>query len=285
MAENALHVPQGNIKSVNVHPVVLFSILDHHSRRKEDQDRVIGTLLGYSENGVVFIRNCFPVPHTEGEQVGVDQAYHQSMFELHQKANFREEIIGWYSSSSEINEHTVLIHNFYRKETEQPSIHLCIGTNLESGRMDISAYVSEPLGRSDSTENSSGLQFQPLKVSFADEKEFTGLSTLLTSKKDDLNQTTPLSETNNVRAAFLSLIQRVEVVSRYVDDVVAGKIKPDRKIGRFLAETMETSLLSDVEDYQKLYHNSVQDHLMTIYISNLMKTQLHLAKKLESMTV
>jgi translation initiation factor 3 subunit F len=279
-------VPQGNIKSVNVHPVVLFSILDHHSRRKEDQDRVIGTLLGYSENGVVFIRNCFPVPHTEGEQVGVDQVYHQSMFELHQKANFREEIIGWYSSSSEINEHTVLIHNFYGKESEQPPVHLCIGTSLENGRMDISAYVSEALGRrGDSTENSFGLQFQPLKVSFADEKEFTGLSALLTSKKDDLNQTTTISETTNIRTAFLSLLRRVEVVSHYVDDVVAGKIKPDRKIGRFLAETMETSLLTDVEDYQKLYHNSVQDHLMTIYISNLMKTQLHLAKKLESIAV
>ena len=38
-----------------VEPVVLFSIVDHYSRRDEGQDFVIGTLLGNEENGVVSI--------------------------------------------------------------------------------------------------------------------------------------------------------------------------------------------------------------------------------------
>tara|TARA_R110002050_G_scaffold59506_2_gene132936 strand:+ start:612 stop:917 length:306 start_codon:yes stop_codon:yes gene_type:complete len=81
---------------VNVHPVVLFSVLDHYIRRKEDQHRVIGTLLGYVENGVVEVRNCFPVPHTETDQVAVDMVFHRNMFDLHQKANRKEVIVGWY---------------------------------------------------------------------------------------------------------------------------------------------------------------------------------------------
>ena len=32
-----------------VHPAVLFSIVDHYSRRDEEQNRVIGTLLGMAE--------------------------------------------------------------------------------------------------------------------------------------------------------------------------------------------------------------------------------------------
>ena len=84
-----------DIKSVNLHSVVLLSVLDHHIRRKEDQHRVIGTLLGYTKGGVVYVRNCFPVPHTETEQVAVDMNYHRNMFELHQKANSDEEIVGW----------------------------------------------------------------------------------------------------------------------------------------------------------------------------------------------
>ena len=39
-----LHVPGG--VEVEVHPVVLFSVVDHYSRREEGQGRVIGTLLG-----------------------------------------------------------------------------------------------------------------------------------------------------------------------------------------------------------------------------------------------
>ena len=37
------------------------------------QERVIGTLLGEENDGVVEIKNCFPVPHTEvAEEVRAD---------------------------------------------------------------------------------------------------------------------------------------------------------------------------------------------------------------------
>lgn len=54
--------------NVKVHPVVLFSIIDHYTRRNEGQDRVIGTLLGSVRDGEVEVRNCFPVPHNETEE-------------------------------------------------------------------------------------------------------------------------------------------------------------------------------------------------------------------------
>ena len=34
------------VSNVNVHPLVLLSVLDHHTRRQEGAGRVIGTLLG-----------------------------------------------------------------------------------------------------------------------------------------------------------------------------------------------------------------------------------------------
>ena len=34
------------VTNVIVHPLVLFHVLDHHTRRQEDTGRVIGTLLG-----------------------------------------------------------------------------------------------------------------------------------------------------------------------------------------------------------------------------------------------
>jgi len=70
---------------VKVHPVVILSILDHYMRRKENQDRVIGTLLGTPVDGVIEVRNCFPVPHNEDEAVAMDMVFHKDMYELHQK--------------------------------------------------------------------------------------------------------------------------------------------------------------------------------------------------------
>lgn len=93
--------------TVTIHPVALFSILDHYLRRKDDQDRVIGTLLGVrtsggssgsggSETETVEVRSSFAVLHSEtSEQVAVDMEYHRTMYELHHKVNPKEVIVGW----------------------------------------------------------------------------------------------------------------------------------------------------------------------------------------------
>lgn len=71
MSESAIILPTGvtPFARCHIHPMVIFNVLDHHIRRPE-ADRVIGVLLGnITEDGIVEIRNCFPVPHSEGESV------------------------------------------------------------------------------------------------------------------------------------------------------------------------------------------------------------------------
>lgn len=42
------------------------------------------------------VKNAFAVLHSEtAEQVAVDMDYHRTMFELHQKVNPKEQIVGW----------------------------------------------------------------------------------------------------------------------------------------------------------------------------------------------
>jgi len=84
--------------SVTVHPVAIFSILDHYLRRTDAQDRVIGTLLGTRTETEVEIRSSFAVLHSEtSEQVAVDMEYHRTMYELHHKVSPKEVIVGWYA--------------------------------------------------------------------------------------------------------------------------------------------------------------------------------------------
>lgn len=53
------------VKKVLIHPVVLFSIVDAYERRNEEAKRVIGTLLGVVDKGVIEVKSCFGVPHNE----------------------------------------------------------------------------------------------------------------------------------------------------------------------------------------------------------------------------
>lgn len=66
MSAKPLTLPLGVTEyDVKVHPVVLFTICDAFIRRNEDQDRVIGTLLGTVADGTIDIRSCYAVPHSE----------------------------------------------------------------------------------------------------------------------------------------------------------------------------------------------------------------------------
>ena len=82
--------------SVTVHPVALFTILDHYLRRTDAQERVIGTLLGTrADTGEIEVKSAFAVLHSEtAEQVAVDMEYHHAMYELHHKVNPKEVIGG-----------------------------------------------------------------------------------------------------------------------------------------------------------------------------------------------
>mmetsp|Transcript_14034 Transcript_14034/g.39885 ORF Transcript_14034/g.39885 Transcript_14034/m.39885 type:complete len:284 (+) Transcript_14034:90-941(+) len=269
-----------NAMEVVVHPLVLFNVLDHFIRRKENQARVIGSLLGRIEGGVVHIQNSFPVPHTEGEEVAVDMAFHRNMYELHQKANRMEQIVGWYTSGGAVNEHSLLFHKFFGGEMEQSPVHLCVDTDLSKGDFGVKAYVSEPFGLVG--ESALGSQFSPLPVSLPGRDGLTGLDVLLACKQDDASQSMALSDTNNLRSAFLVLLARLDAVTRYVDDVVAGRAKADNAVGRDLATTIAECSSVDKDEFQSLYNGSMQDHLMISYLANLTRAQLAVVQKLQS---
>lgn len=94
-----LHAPGET--EVYVHPVVLFSIVDHYSRREEGQERVIGTLLGTVNGSKVEICSCFSVPHTDTEQqVTLNTDFHTTMLALQQRVDPGLRVVGWYSTGA-----------------------------------------------------------------------------------------------------------------------------------------------------------------------------------------
>ena len=132
--------------SCQVHPQVLFSIVDHFSRREGGQNRVIGTLLGtVGADGVVEVDSCFPVPHTETEeQVAVNTDFHATMLQLHQRVHPKQKVVGWYSTGEEVNDSSILFHDFYGQGVERP-VHLLLDLGLGETRMSCKAYVSTQL--------------------------------------------------------------------------------------------------------------------------------------------
>ena len=91
-----------------IHPTITPNILDHYLRKPEDQDIVVGTLLGTIDGTQIDIQSSFAVPqYYEKEQKAliIDSEYMQKMLKFHRKVNPNEGLLGMYISSKKLDEH------------------------------------------------------------------------------------------------------------------------------------------------------------------------------------
>ncbi|KAH9055603.1 Mov34-domain-containing protein [Lactarius vividus] len=265
------------IPSVTIHPTALFSILDHHLRRTDAQQRVIGTLLGMrgEGDGAVTVRSAFAVLHSEtSEQVAVDMDYHRAMFELSQRVNPKEIIVGWYSTGSNLNTYSALIQNFYSQETAPyPAIHIALNTGTQVGEeAGVKAYVSSPVGVFPKPENA---VFVPIPVTLrANDAERSGLHLLENAP------TSPVGELAQLESTLNGVIEMLDRVLEYAQEAAAGN-PADAALGRYLMDALGGS----VEELGKGgFASSLQDTLMMSYLANLVRAQAEVSARLALVT-
>jgi len=261
-----------------VHPVVLFSIVDSYERRNEGANRVIGTLLGINDKGTVEITNCFCVPHTESEdEVAVDLDFAKNMYELHKKVNVGEVIVGWYATGHDITEQSVLIHEYYTREASQ-AVHLTVDTTLNDGRMGIKAYISTPMGVPGRT---NGTMFTPLSVEIVNyEPEIVGVNLCQKGKHTPKRTIELARDLDVICGASKKLLEMLETVTSYVDEVIASRIQPDNTVGRTLLDLINSIPQMDPIEFETMLNSNMKDLLMVMYLAQLTKTQLTLNEKM-----
>ncbi|KAF2745678.1 Mov34-domain-containing protein [Sporormia fimetaria CBS 119925] len=272
--------------SVSVHPQAIFSILDHSLRRPQDQDRVIGTLLGTrSEDGTeIEIRNCYAVPHTEtAEQVEVDMDYQKQMLALHLRANPREVLVGWYATSSDLNTFSALIQNFYGQQGDgtwpHPAVHLTVST--EPGKeIESRTYISAPIGVTAERAADSCLFIPvPHELKYG-EAERSGLE-LISSAKDREDRSQPIiTDLESLERAVRQTLDMLERVTKYVNDVLDEEDEPSSALGQFLLNTLSLAPKVDAADIERDFNAHIQDVLAVSYLANTIRTQIDLSNRL-----
>ncbi|XP_047328451.1 eukaryotic translation initiation factor 3 subunit F-like [Impatiens glandulifera] len=262
--------------SAKVQPLVIFTICDCYVRRPDQSERVIGTLLGsVLPDGTIDIRNSYAVPHNESsDQVALDIDYHHNMLSSHQKVNPKEVIVGWFSTGFGVTGGSALIHDFYSREISNP-IHLTVDTGFKNGEASIKGFVSVNLSLGD---HQLAAQFQeiPLDLCMV-EAERVSYDVLKSTMADKLP-----NDLEGMEASMEHLLALIEDVYRYVDDVTEGRVMADNDIGRFISKTVASIPKVPSQAFDKLVNDSLQDNLLVLYLSSIMRTQLSLAEKLNT---
>ncbi|KAK4967041.1 hypothetical protein LTR66_011977 [Elasticomyces elasticus] len=272
--------------TVTIQPQALFSILDHASRKPQDQDRVIGTLLGVrSEDGTeVEVRNCYAVPHTETtEQVEVDMDYQKHMLQLHLRANPKEILVGWYATSSELNTFSALIQNFYSQQGDgtwpHPAVHLTLST-VPGKDIESRTYISAPIGVTPERAADSCLFIPvPHEIKYG-EAEKSGLEVIAGAKdREDRSQMLQV-DVESLERAIEQVLELLNRVSNYVNEVLDEEAEPSSALGQFLMNTLSLAPKVEPADVERDFNNHVQDVLLVSYLANTIRTQIDLSNRL-----
>ncbi|KAK7874049.1 hypothetical protein R5R35_004599 [Gryllus longicercus] len=271
--------------TVKVHPVVLFQIVDAYERRNSEAARVIGTLLGTVEKGIVEVTNCFSVPHKEYEdQVDAELSYASNLYALNHRVNPQEVIVGWWATGNEVTSHSSLIHEYYARECKNP-IHLTLDTTLQNAKMGIRAYLNVPIGVPG---GSVGCMFTPINVEVTCyEPEVVGVQLCQKTVAGGVGGkkiVEPLLDLAQVAEASRRLTGLLDQVLTYVEDVLAGHAQPDNAVGRALLDMVNSVPKMSNEEFENMFNSNVKDLLMVITLAQLVKTQLQLNEKLTLLT-
>lgn len=277
--------------NVIIQPQAVFSILDHAIRRDNPATRVIGALLGVrSEDGMeVEVRNCFAIPHTENEdQVEVDVEYQKAMLALQLKANPREVLLGWYTTSLELNNFSGLIQNFFASpETgtfPHPAVHITVST--DSGKdIEAKAYISAPVGVNAERAAESCLFIAvPYEIRYG-EADKSGLE-LISGAKDSEDRAAPIvSDIEGLERAIDQTVDLLERVSEYVNMVLDEEREPSNALGQFLMNALSLAPKVDAADIERDFNNHIQDVLVISYLANTIRTQIELSQRLATSTL
>ena len=269
-------------ENIVVHPTVLLSVVDHYYRlAKETNRRVVGALLGEYVEDKVDITNCYALPFEEDPKDKkvwyVDHVYSEQMFEMFQKINSKEKIVGWYSSGPKIRPHDIEINEVFRKYCDKP-VFVIIDVQEKKEVLGIPAesYIMKEEVDQDG---------QLIKTFFklnttieASLPEQIGVEFMLKDINDQNRVGTVSKIINDKQQSLLALIKKLTEIKTYLTNVINGKIPMNSQIIYNIQEIFNLLPNFDTESLIKAMSIQTNNNYLVLYLSWLTKTIVALHK-------
>ncbi|KAM0680272.1 26S proteasome non-ATPase regulatory subunit 7 [Glugoides intestinalis] len=228
------------IEKVTIAPLVLLSVVDHYKR--VSVPRVIGVLMGSSNDTVISITNSFAVPFEESEDnFFFDTSYLQNMFELFYKVNCAESVVGWYHSGPKMHQNDLEISKAFNKYCSNPVMAI---VDVEMKASDIPVQVFQLKGMR---------QLEHLNVQVgADETEEVGVEHLLRDIKEGTG-CSMVDRIEEIKDSLRMYRNSLGEIIQYVDDIQNGK-EPSLEVLELFQEILnEVPKITEHIDMSRIY--------------------------------
>lgn len=138
-----------NLVHYEIYPSVIVNILSHHQRRPENDERVIGVLLGTYKESKVTISDSFAVQTKikNEEIVSFEEEMFGTLLKLKKQVNPNEIMVGWYSTLTRkitINYISALLDRVFSQQSKERGnpapVYVTVHTDLENERLQVRAW-------------------------------------------------------------------------------------------------------------------------------------------------
>lgn len=276
-------------KSVRVHPVVPFTILDHYKRRPKDSEEVLGTIMGTINNGVLEITTCFAVAYTFDEKgLAADGIkFNETLSLLYSTANKSDVVLGWFATVKSpvvAEERWFTMNNYYRTicQTFKP-IFLTLDTNFNGDRIVVESYSVTSVSLS-SEVLAIKLTKVPVEVS-ASHTENEVLQSLLGAEENVLPNSSAeiYNDMESLKGSMLDLMEILNETEEYITKVISGEITPSAEESRKVFNAIMSVPLLSEEEFKQMFLAKMRDFALVSHLSNLARREVELAEKMNSM--
>lgn len=287
------------IIGVKVHPLVLLSVVDHYTRPDgKNTKRVVGCLLGHTHNGYAHAVNSFAVPFEETRKPLTKESspwflnftYLEDMYEMFNKVNSREKIIGWYSSGPEIQGLDKDIHRLFSelpqlsKSADDLPVYLIVKVHGRGSEIPCQAYKTMSVVREDGTND---MEFKNL-VAEIEQSEPEEMSTehLLRDTADTSHLQSLNNQVMSVSNSMRSLKGRLGQIQGYLESVESGKLPADSVNHLEIMENLQqiVNLLPNVNTPLMVQSFNVKnnDQMLALYMAHIVRTVQALDRLIEN---
>ncbi|KAI3643119.1 hypothetical protein MP228_012674 [Amoeboaphelidium protococcarum] len=262
-------------ESVEVHPLVLLSVVDHYNRvASNTSKRVVGVLLGQSRGGVVNVANSYALPFEEDEKDTsvwfLDHHYLQDMFELFRKINSTERVVGWYHSGPKLRASDLEINQVFKRYIQHPVLVIINVEPSDQPGLPTNAYVAYEDIRDDGTATMKTFEHLPSQIT-SEESEEIGVEHLLRNVKD--TATGDLASRVEQKMTSLGRLgEHLSQIQSYLGKVLDGQLPVNQPIMNNLQKIL--NLLPDLSNEQvaKSFNVVNNDRLVSVYLASLSRS-------------
>lgn len=198
---------------------------------------------------------------------------------MYQKINYREKIVGWYSSGPKIRPHDIEINEVFRKYIQSPTFVVINVQQKEALDVPVQAYKMKEEIDVDGVLVKS---FEKLDSTIgASLPEEIGVEYLLRDIKDSTRSS--LTKTLDDKAdSIKALINRLNEIKSYLSNVNEGKIPANPVIIRNIQEIFNLLPNFEAGDLIKAVSETTNNNYLSLYLAWLMKTTVTLHKLVDN---